>query len=60
MLLFVGLGNPGPAGWGVHVQFSDGRVVDLGGGELRSTNNRMELRAAIEATRATAGARSST
>lgn len=47
------IGNPGPGGWGVHVQFSDGRIEDLGGGELRTTNNRMELRAAIEAVLAT-------
>jgi ribonuclease HI len=49
------IGNPGPGGWGVHVEFPDGRVVELGGGELQTTNNRMELRAAIEAARATAG-----
>ena len=47
------LGNPGPGGWGVHAQFDDGRVIDLGGGEQHTTNNRMELRAAIEAVRAT-------
>jgi ribonuclease HI len=47
------LGNPGPGGWGVHVQFGDGQVVDLGGGEQHTTNNRMELRAAIEAVRTT-------
>ena len=47
------LGNPGPGGWGVHVEFPDGRVVELGGGELETTNNRMELRAAIEAVRRT-------
>lgn len=47
------LGNPGPGGWGVHVLFVDGQVVDLGGGEQHTTNNRMELRAAIEAVRAT-------
>jgi ribonuclease HI len=47
------LGNPGPGGWGVHVQFDDGQILDLGGGEQRTTNNRMELRAAIEAVRAT-------
>lgn len=45
------LGNPGPGGWAVHVEFPDGRVVELGGGELETTNNRMELRAAIEAVR---------
>lgn len=49
------LGNPGPGGWGVHVEFPDGRVVELGGSELQTTNNRMELRAAIEAARAVAG-----
>ena len=46
--------NPGPGGWGVHVEFPDGRVIELGGAELQTTNNRMELRAAIEAARAVA------
>ena len=50
------IGNPGPGGWGVHVELPDGGVVEAGGGELRTTNNRMELRAAIEALRLTAGA----
>src|SRR3712207_6167995 len=49
------IGNPGPGGWGVHAELADGRVLELGGGELETTNNRMELRAAIEALRATAG-----
>ena len=49
------LGNPGPGGWGVHVEYPDGRVIDLGGSELQTTNNCMELRAAIEAARAVAG-----
>lgn len=49
------LGNPGPGGWGVHIEFPDGRIVELGGGEAQTTNNRMELRAAIEAARTTAG-----
>ncbi len=49
------IGNPGPGGWGVHVEAGNGRVLELGGGELDTTNNRMELRAAIEALRATAG-----
>jgi ribonuclease HI len=48
------IGNPGPGGWGVHIEFPNGRVIELGGGELRTTNNRMELRAAIEAVRVTA------
>ena len=47
------LGNPGPGGWGVHVEYPDGRVIELGGGDLLTTNNRMELRAAIEAARVT-------
>ena len=49
------VGNPGPGGWGVHVEYPDGRVIELGGAELQTTNNRMELRAAIEAARAVAG-----
>jgi len=48
------IGNPGPGGWGVHIELPDGRVIEAGGGELRTTNNRMELRAAIEALRLTA------
>lgn len=48
------IGNPGPGGWGVHIETPDGRVVEAGGGEIRTTNNRMELRAAIEALRLTA------
>ena len=39
-------GNPGPGGWGTIVA-TDERVVELGGGEDRTTNNRMELVAAI-------------
>jgi ribonuclease HI len=47
------LGNPGPGGWAVHVEYPDGRVIELGGSDLLTTNNRMELRAAIEAVRVT-------
>ena len=47
------LGNPGPGGWAVHAEMDGGHVVELGGGELDTTNNRMELRAAIEAVRLT-------
>ena len=54
------LGTPGPGGWGVHIEFPDGRVVEMGGGEDSTTNNRMELRAAIEAARAMAGLPSAT
>ena len=46
-------GNPGPGGWGVLLQaFSDSRVVkerELSNGERLTTNNKMELRAAIAA-----------
>jgi ribonuclease HI len=41
-------GNPGPGGWGVVLR-SGGRVKELYGGEAATTNNRMELTAAIEA-----------
>lgn len=40
-------GNPGRGGWGVIIADED-RVVELGGYEAMTTNNRMELRAAIE------------
>ena len=44
-------GNPGPGGWGVLMQF--GKVEKtLCGGEKETTNNRMEMMAAIEALRA--------
>jgi len=49
-------GNPGPGGWGVVLGAIDGgRVLkarELSGGEARTTNNRMELTAAIEALQA--------
>ena len=41
-------GNPGPGGWGVVIRHSD-RDVELWGNELNTTNNRMEMTAAIEA-----------
>jgi ribonuclease HI len=41
-------GNPGPGGWGVVLR-SGGHVKELSGGEPATTNNRMELKAAIEA-----------
>jgi ribonuclease HI len=44
-------GNPGPGGWGAIVVSPDGRVTELGGGAGQTTNNRMELTAAIEALR---------
>src|SRR5207302_1258832 len=47
-------GNPGPGGWGAIVALPEGRVFELGGGEARTTNNRMELLAAISALEKTA------
>lgn len=41
-------GNPGPGGWGA-VLIWNGREKELCGGELATTNNRMELTAACEA-----------
>jgi len=41
-------GNPGPGGWGAILAFGD-RERELKGGELNTTNNRMELMAAISA-----------
>lgn len=43
------LGNPGPGGWGAVILFPDGKVIELGGREKESTNNRMEMTGAIEA-----------
>jgi ribonuclease HI len=41
-------GNPGPGGWGAILSFG-GKEKELKGGELHTTNNRMELMAAISA-----------
>jgi len=41
-------GNPGPGGWGVILVYGKNRK-ELSGGEIETTNNRMELQAAIEA-----------
>lgn len=41
-------GNPGPGGWGAVLR-SGGREKELKGGEAETTNNRMELMAAISA-----------
>ncbi|HET9045993.1 MAG TPA: ribonuclease HI, partial [Casimicrobiaceae bacterium] len=41
-------GNPGPGGWGALVE-RDGRIEELSGGELATTNNRMEMTAVIRA-----------
>ncbi|TIS32412.1 RNase H family protein, partial [Mesorhizobium sp.] len=41
-------GNPGPGGWGAVLR-SKGVTKELSGGEAATTNNRMELLAAISA-----------
>ena len=41
-------GNPGPGGWGVSLRYN-GTVKNFFGGEANTTNNRMELMAAIMA-----------
>ena len=41
------LGNPGPGGWGVLLRWR-GTEKELSGGETETTNNRMELMAAIQ------------
>ena len=49
-------GNPGPGGWGA-VIIDGGVEREISGGEPVTTNQRMELRAAVEALRAVAGRR---
>jgi len=49
-------GNPGPGGWAAIV-IDDGRERELSGGETSTTNQRMELRAALEGLRALGGRR---
>jgi ribonuclease HI len=41
--------NPGPGGWGALLRAADGAEKELCGGELDTTNNRMEMMAVIEA-----------
>ena len=41
-------GNPGPGGWGVFMQYKEHKK-EFYGGEMETTNNRMELMAAIMA-----------
>jgi ribonuclease HI len=44
-------GNPGPGGWGAIIRMGE-REKELSGGEAQSTNNRMEMMAAIRALQA--------
>ena len=41
-------GNPGPGGWGAVLHWN-GQIKEISGGDVRTTNNRMELTAAIKA-----------
>ena len=42
--------NPGPGGWGVYLRHpSSGKVKEISGGEKFTTNQKMELKAAVEA-----------
>lgn len=43
------LGNPGAGGWGLVIYFQDGSIWETGSGEGHTTNNRMEMQAAIAA-----------
>jgi ribonuclease HI len=45
------LGNPGPGGWGVVLVSEDGFRLEFSGADASTTNNRMEITAAIEALR---------
>lgn len=47
------IGNPGPGGWGVVLIAPDGATSEYQGADPATTNNRMEITAAIEALRRT-------
>ena len=52
------IGNPGPGGWGVVLVRADGSESEHHGGKPATTNNQMEITAAVEGLRRTApGAR---
>ncbi|MEK6704293.1 MAG: RNase H family protein [Bdellovibrionota bacterium] len=42
-------GNPGPGGWAAIMARPDGTIEEIGGAAVSTTNNRMELQAAIQA-----------
>jgi ribonuclease HI len=48
-------GNPGPGGWGVVMIQADGSTSEMFGGEVFTTNNRMELLAVIKGLEAIQG-----
>jgi len=41
--------NPGPGGWGAVIVYPDKKNMEMSGGDIDTTNNRMELMAAIKA-----------
>ncbi len=43
------LGNPGPGGWAFIIKYNSGRIKEFSGSEKYTTNNKMELTAAIKA-----------
>ena len=45
-------GNPGPGGWAARLRLADGKIQEVGGAVPDTTNNRMELQAAIEGLKA--------
>ena len=49
-------GNPGPGGWGTRIKYADGSIRELGGFVDATTNNRMELYAALQGLKHSAGA----
>jgi len=53
-------GNPGPGGWGTVLYFTDGSVHELGGRATQTTNNRMEMQAAIAGLQALIATRQTT
>ena len=46
-------GNPGPGGWSFIIKYGSGITEEFSGSENKTTNNRMELTAAIEAMKKT-------
>lgn len=45
-------GNPGKGGWGAVIYDGQGNATELKGGDAHTTNNRMEMKAVIEALKA--------
>ena len=43
------LGNPGPGGWAFIIKYGSGKIKEISGSEKYTTNNKMELTAAIKA-----------